>query len=310
MKNQANNKPLVSIIVLLYKNYEYLQNNIQSIVIQNYNRIELIVADDCSGLFDEKQIAEMIGDFTRFERVVLYSNEKNLGTVKNYNCAIKNSTGEIIMPLSADDVFFDETIVSKVVDFFVNNNSEICYSKRIGRLTKRIYPTNADIEIINNGNADILKRMCYSGLFSGSTLYFTKDYWEENGEFDEDYFLLEDFPFSFKACLNGVKIGFLDVVSIVYGEEGLTSHNKKNSLLSKDLDLHYRNMLSVLRHRVSKKCYRYVERLKLINKFNNLFGVIISLVCYPIISFYRIKHSFYLKKGKYKENFYHFYLKY
>ena len=44
---------LVSIIVLSYKNLEYIKETLDSIIMQNYNNIELIIGDDGTEQFNE-----------------------------------------------------------------------------------------------------------------------------------------------------------------------------------------------------------------------------------------------------------------
>ena len=44
--------PLVSVILLSYNNLQFLYNAIDSVLLQNYPRLELIISDDCTEGFD------------------------------------------------------------------------------------------------------------------------------------------------------------------------------------------------------------------------------------------------------------------
>ena len=64
-----NNNELISIIILSHKNLQYIKQTINSVLIQDYNNLELIIADDGSYNFDNK----------KYEN---YINDKNKGNIK------------------------------------------------------------------------------------------------------------------------------------------------------------------------------------------------------------------------------------
>lgn len=106
---------------------DYLYDAIKSVLNQDYPNIELIVSDDASCNFQkgilEKFIEENKTD--NIKNTIIIVNSSNVGTVKNINGALKKCTGDIIMPLASDDVFYDKTIVSKVVDRFEKTGCQI-----------------------------------------------------------------------------------------------------------------------------------------------------------------------------------------
>src|SRR5690606_24202145 len=79
------NSPLVSLIILSYNNTEYLYGMLDSILKQDYGRIELIIYDDGSDKFPAKAINEYINhrEGRKFERTFIHHYTTNLGTVKN-----------------------------------------------------------------------------------------------------------------------------------------------------------------------------------------------------------------------------------
>ena len=54
------NRPLVSVGVLVYKNFHYIKDVINSILEQDYPNIELIISDDGSPDFCAKEIENYI----------------------------------------------------------------------------------------------------------------------------------------------------------------------------------------------------------------------------------------------------------
>src|SRR5437762_6047257 len=87
--------PLVSIVVPSYNHGRYLREAVDSIVAQDYPRIELIVIDDGS-TDDSPEILRSYGNRFHWER------QPNQGQVATLNRGWLMSKGEILAYLSAD----------------------------------------------------------------------------------------------------------------------------------------------------------------------------------------------------------------
>ena len=92
-----NNLPeeTISVIILSYKNFDYIYEAIDSVFEQSYPSIELIIADDCSENYPGELLQKYIQENKRKNILscCVYSNSTNYGTVKNLNTAIKISLG-------------------------------------------------------------------------------------------------------------------------------------------------------------------------------------------------------------------------
>lgn len=253
-------QPLVSIIVMTYNNYDLLFENLTSIMKQTYPNIELIIADDGSSNYDESFIRNILRD-NNLKNVIIYTNENNVGTVKNYNCAIKKSSGKYIVPLSADDYFYENDFIYKLVAFFQKNpDCYVCTAKSIGENTKKIRPEQIDIDIMKSDWSRILNRLSYCGLYSGATLYFRREIFDMVGYFDEQYRLMEDYPFTIKLCIKEIPIYFIDEIAIIYGEKGVTSGKiSKSSPLYLDMKQVLRLLYDNRGKINNKKCIRYLK---------------------------------------------------
>ncbi|WP_080656970.1 glycosyltransferase family 2 protein [Selenomonas ruminantium] len=227
-----NNNIKISIVVLLYKKFDNLKYNFQSISKQNYHNYEVILQDDGSDNFDLKYIMDLASEI--HIDVSVESNHKNCGTVKNYNKAILRCSGDIIVPLSQDDVFCDEHSLEYIVNFFEENQVDVCFAKRKGKISGRVYPDKKDIELMNKCDNNLLwGRLAVNNFISGSVLYWRKDYLINN-LFDERYILMEDYPKIMDLVYKRKKIGFIDENIIIYGEKGVVGGGKVNKLLNKD----------------------------------------------------------------------------
>lgn len=285
----------VSIIILTYKKFNQLKRNIQSILQQIYENIEVIVSDDGSPNFNE---AEIISYFSNCEPNISYkiiSRKSNIGTVKNFNEAIKQSTGEIIIPLSEDDYFFSNDVVMTIVEFFKTHNCLICTARRIGEISKTISPNDKQANYFSNKEI-LLQRILFGSFISGSVIYYHRDLFNIIGYFDERFLLLEDYPMIINVLVNKVEIFFLNKITIVYGEEGVS--NQKNENINPKLlqDFKQNNELYILKNInlvKSKKLKRYIMfRNELKTCRNKLVVYVENLPIILCIMYARIKNYF------------------
>lgn len=257
---------LVSIIVLLYNNFSGLRKNINSIIQQDYANIEIVISDDCSDNYDEEFIRSLFKEqYGKFNGVILQSNKRNLGTVKNYNNAVKLSHGDIIVPLSADDYFIDSHVISDIVKYFYNSKCEVCTAYRRGAVSQTVFPTENDSKLLSEGNKNLIfDRLMIDGLVCGATLYFKRSLFDKLGGFDTSFLLIEDYPFTIKLVENDIKIHLLERTAIVYGEKGVSCLRRYfksvNPLFSDDLNkILETKIFPNISHITSERCKRYLE---------------------------------------------------
>lgn len=253
-----------SIIILSYNNKKKLPIAIKSALEQTYQNIEIIVQDDATPNFDSRKIEELFNNMkSNIKRAVVYSNDKNLGTVQNYNSAIEKATGSVIIPLACDDVFVDADVVKDIMKEF-ESNINICTSKCIGAKSFEEKPSRSDVQLLIEGdNNRILERLLVGNFISGAVTSYRKTYLKKMGLFDRHYFLLEDYPMILKSVISGEKVKFLNRNTIVYCEDGVSSNGlkvkNKNKIYYSDFKYCYENeVLANLRLINNSMIKRYV----------------------------------------------------
>lgn len=232
----------VSVIILTYNQMDYLYDAIKSVLNQDYPNIELIVSDDASCNFQKGMLEKFIEEnkTDNIKNTIIIVNSSNVGTVKNINGALKKCTGDIIMPLASDDVFYDKTIVSKVVDRFEKTGCQILScSKQLcdSTLRKKIRLMPHPAYYIFLRKRKTAEKQFHAMAMgqtyefaSGAALYYTKSYIEECSAYDESYLLWEDGPFLARATRNGVQVEMAyDIISILYRDGGISSAKKSNT---------------------------------------------------------------------------------
>lgn len=99
----------LSIAMATYNGAKYLPEQLQSFIDQIRQPDELVISDDVS----TDSTLEIVKEFTRtapFE-VRFFQNEHNLGYAGNFNTALMQTTGDLVLLSDQDDVWFPEKIL-------------------------------------------------------------------------------------------------------------------------------------------------------------------------------------------------------
>ncbi|EKP4478786.1 glycosyltransferase, partial [Cronobacter dublinensis] len=239
----------VTVITLTYNNWDKIHTAINSLakqIIDEHIDIEYLIVDDGTESFNIAYVKELVKNNLNVKSRVII-NEKNLGTVKSFNNAIKQAKGDYIIPLSADDEFYSNDVISKIMAEFINSNADIITAKRMpydddNSVEFATLPNDDQKKLFNN-NAELLEYILKHGSFiSGACTYYRKSHLVKLGFFDEEYVLLEDYPFLVKTLLNGVRINYIDIMAIKYRLGGVSSIMKRHPLLDKDFRKLYKKI--------------------------------------------------------------------
>lgn len=220
--------PLISVITLTYKNFNYIYKAINSILNQDYPNIEYIISDDGSPNFPKDEIDKLLKEsIGTIHDVRIIRHENNMGIVKNLNNAIKKSNGEIVMQVASDDCLHDSKAVSNIVSFFQDNpDALICTANRVlineSNNATSLSPTLNERKILNSDINIQLNTLLKENFICGASTYYRKVVFDKIGLFDEAYTYLEDYPFYLKALDNGIKIYHLNYLTLRYRVGGLS----------------------------------------------------------------------------------------
>ncbi len=117
------NNPLVSIIVRTKDRPKLLKRALQSIAVQSYRPIEVIIVNDGGCDLDIEEIKTILGDVSlNYIRL-----EKNTGRAHAGNVGIENAKGEYIGFLDDDDEFYPHHIET-VLSFLIKGGFKVVYS--------------------------------------------------------------------------------------------------------------------------------------------------------------------------------------
>jgi glycosyltransferase involved in cell wall biosynthesis len=99
--------PLVSIVLATYNGARFLEQQLNSLLAQDFRNFEIIAVDDCSTDSTVALLKEYAG---RFSHMKVWTNDKNLGYVKNFEKAISLASGSYIATCDQDDIWQPDKI--------------------------------------------------------------------------------------------------------------------------------------------------------------------------------------------------------
>lgn len=111
-------EPLVSVVIPTYNRRKKVDRLIQSVFKSTYKKIEIIVVDDASTDGTYEYLKEKYGAFPIFK---IIKNRKELYLAGSRNRGIKNSRGEFVFLIDADNVLHRECIKNLVRVAMRNN---------------------------------------------------------------------------------------------------------------------------------------------------------------------------------------------
>jgi len=290
---QADSCPLVSIIVITYNSSKYVLETLESAKAQTYQYIELIVSDDCSTDNTVEICRQWIEkNKERFVRAEIITVIENTGIPANCNRGVKASKGEWLKLIAGDDLLYP-----KIIDEYnnilgtLNNQTFICSNYDL---------INENSEII--GNIDLSKTNYFnkcktpnqqfrislriSGTVPPLTAFYSREMYNHVSGFDEDYKLLEDYPFFLKLNKMGYYAFLLN--------KSLASYRKtSSSVTSKD------RVLGKIFHPIFLHTYQY--QASYCKKYVTFWERIGFMYNYRV---HKLIHKLNLNKSKYNSMYY------
>lgn len=120
-----NSHPKVSVTTLCYNQAHFIREALDSVLAQDYDNLEIVVADDASTDGSQDVLREYARRYPG--KFVLVMNDRNLGITGNSNAAFFASTGDLIARLDGDDVYLPGKISAQVHEFVIDPDVVLSY---------------------------------------------------------------------------------------------------------------------------------------------------------------------------------------
>lgn len=115
---------IVSVIIPVYNAEKYISETIDSVLNQTYQKIQIVLVDDCSNDSSGRIIADYVKEH---DNVVYHLQEKNGGAAVARNTALALAKGRYVAFLDSDDLWYPQKIV-KQLQLMNTKNVAICYT--------------------------------------------------------------------------------------------------------------------------------------------------------------------------------------
>jgi len=159
-----------SIIVPVYNTEPYLQECVDSVLIQTYTRYELILIND--GSTDNSP--SICDSYALKNPKVKVVHKKNGGASSARNAGIDAAQGDYVIFLDSDDYWDDVNALAELNEICIQENIDVIvwHNKDLENSTSEISPIhNLPIldNIIKKSQLEVLKALCESGAYGASS---------------------------------------------------------------------------------------------------------------------------------------------
>lgn len=206
----------ISIITVCYNSEKTIEDAIKSVLMQTYPNIEYIVIDGAS-IDGTRQI---LGKYESGIDVIV--SEEDDGIYDAMNKGIRLATGEVVAFLNSDDFYAESSIISAVMDVFINNLIDICY----GDLCYvDSYDPKKVIRYWRSGD------YCDAGFSGGwapahPSFFVRADVYKKYGLFDTKINIANDIELMYRFMeLHGLQSSYLEKVIVNMRLGGQSNHN-------------------------------------------------------------------------------------
>ena len=177
------NNPKISIITVTYNSEKFLVDCLNSVALQDYTNIEHIIID---GKSTDGTLSILKSRVNQFSHLI---SERDQGIYDAMNKGISLANGDIICFLNSDDVFFNNSIISRVAEIFKNNyklqachaDSQFVDRAKIFKAIKRSKYKNS-----------ITENFFREWLPEHTTFFVRRSVYEKFGKFDLNYKIASD----------------------------------------------------------------------------------------------------------------------
>lgn len=195
--DDGNKLMLVSVIMSVKNASLTIEKSIESILSQTYEKVELLILDDCSS-DDTKKILDKYKDVSNIK---IFKNKVNLGLTKSLNSLIKLTNGNLVARQDADDFSHKQRIekqvsmlIKKDLDF-VSCRANIINSSRVIPSYSYYLPKKFIIH--------------YKNPFIHGTLLIKKTVLTEIGGYNEKFYYSQDYKLMFDLIEKNKKFKIL-----------------------------------------------------------------------------------------------------
>ena len=207
------NEKKISIITVCYNAQETIQYTIDSVLSQQYSNFEYIIIDGQSTDMTCSILSSI--NNPKFK----YISEPDEGIYDAMNKALGIASGDFLIFLGADDLFYSDKVLLDVVPF-LKKQDVVYYGDVLLKKGKKLY--DGKFSRWKFG----YKNICHQSVFYPKGIYKSHLY-------DKDYRLVADWVYNLQLLKEGIKFVYINlIISIYHNEDRASSSNSDINFLN------------------------------------------------------------------------------
>lgn len=207
------NEKKISIITVCYNAQETIQYTIDSVLSQQYSNFEYIIIDGQSTDMTCSILSSI--NNPKFK----YISEPDEGIYDAMNKALGIASGDFLIFLGADDLFYSDKVLLDVVPF-LKKQDVVYYGDVLLKKGKKLY--DGKFTRWKFG----YKNVCHQSIFYPKSVYKSHLY-------DKDYRLVADWVYNLQLLKEGIKFVYINIIVAIYNnEDGASSSNSDIKFLN------------------------------------------------------------------------------
>lgn len=217
----------VSVIIPAYNSSQYIEESIDSCIIQINNDDEIVVVDDGS----TDGTADVLKKYSSFDNIK-YIYQENRGPAAARNTGMKCAKGAYISFLDSDDTFLEGSIDARRT--YLDSHSEVSFvfsDHYLKRTVEGLSRKHTEVELLEKLERFIVSRnrneviLSTNGLtqvylsnpcFHFNTVMMRRDCLNRCGYFNEELLCAEDTEMMLRLLVNSTFVGYLDIPTSNY----------------------------------------------------------------------------------------------
>lgn len=199
-------QPKITVGTVCYNAANCIENLIKSVKAQTYSNIEFVVVDGASkdGTLDILKAHK--------QDVDILVSEPDKGIYDAMNKLLKLATGDFLIFMGADDIFYNNNVIENVA-LQIRDYNSVYYGSVIfkGMGTKHWGKFNKIKWATTN--------VCHQAIFYPKSIYAKYSY-------DVRYKIYADYVYNLHLLDVGVIFKYIDIITVLYDMDGASSKNK------------------------------------------------------------------------------------
>ena len=215
--------PLVSVIIPTYNRKESVKEAVQSVLDQDYPKIEIVVIDDGSTDGPGEELVKVFGS------AINYYVQENAGESRARNRGVLEAQGELVCFLDSDDILVPGSISARVNCFMRDKNCRVSYGLSV---KETIYAKNKEALLKKSfPSGRILKRYLRDSLCDNNNYMISKKDMLNYGMYREDLTNFVDFEL-FIRLTHRLYFCYAGVICSLLRDKGQRVRNNYEKIIS------------------------------------------------------------------------------